>query len=141
MKGRALQERGHPTRQLRRMSEAFPQFAPTLTRGGGITWHGTLQPTAESPLYHVKISHPFDRTPVVTVVKPVIRPGAPHRYLDGSLCLYWPEEWRWTPRANLAGTLIPWTALWLYYYELWLVTEQWLGPCSPHGSRIAKEAT
>jgi hypothetical protein len=30
----------------------------------------------------------------------------------------------------IATTLIPWTALWLYYYELWLDTGKWLGPSS-----------
>ncbi len=140
MRGRLPRERDFPTRQLRGMRVAFPQFAPTLTRGGGTTWHGTLHPTAESPLYHVTITHPFDRIPAVMVVKPDIRPGAPHRYRDGSLCLYWPEEWRWTCRASLADTLVPWTVLWLYYYEIWLVTEEWLGPSAPHESGLAKEA-
>lgn len=30
----------------------------------------------------------------------------------------------------IAKTILPWTALWLYYYELWLDTGKWLGPSS-----------
>jgi hypothetical protein len=30
----------------------------------------------------------------------------------------------------IATTILPWTALWLYYYELWLDTGKWLGPSS-----------
>ena len=141
MRGRVPRERDFPTRQLRGMRQAFPQFVPTLSRGGGIMWNGTLQPTAESPLYHITIAHPFDRNPAVRVAKPAIRPASPHRYRDGSLCLYWPREWRWSPRESLADTLVPWTVFWLYYYEIWLVTEQWLGPCSPHGADLSKEAS
>ncbi len=63
-----------------------------------------------------------------------------HRYPDGSLCLYWPDEWGWTARESLAATIVPWTAFWLYYYELWLVTGEWLGPSSPHRLGTGKEA-
>ena len=27
----------------------------------------------------------------------------------------------------IANTIIPWTVEWLYYYELWLATGEWLG--------------
>lgn len=27
----------------------------------------------------------------------------------------------------LADTIIPWTVEWLYFYELWLATGEWLG--------------
>lgn len=129
-----------PIHQIRSLREAFPQFAYSHMRGGGLTWRGTLRPTTESREYTIIILHQFDRVPSVRVSSPLIHPGAPHRYADGSLCLYWPIEWRWSPRALMADTLVPWTALWLYYYEIWLVTDHWLGPSSPHGDDPAKEA-
>lgn len=136
---RSSAEHDLPTRQIRAMREAFPQFSHTPL-GGGLRWRGTLRPTAESPEYTVVITHPFDQVPSVRVGKPRLRDAAPHRYGDGSLCLYWPKEWRWTRSASLAATMVPWTALWLYYYEIWLVTGDWLGPSSPHGPGPAKEA-
>ena len=92
-----------------------------------------LQPTPESPQYRLRLLHEPHRVPRVWVVSPRLRPDAPHRYPGNhSLCLYWPKEWWWTPQKSLAETIIPWAAFWLYYYELWLVTGEWLGPTSPH---------
>jgi hypothetical protein len=32
----------------------------------------------------------------------------------------------------IATTIIPWLALWLYYYEVWLATGHWEGGGIPH---------
>jgi len=122
------------------MKAAFPQFHWRVTRAGGVEWKGALQPTPESHTYDVVILHEPDRMPLVCVERPSIRKDAWHRYRDGSLCLYWPKEWRWSPRESLAETIVPWTAFWLYYYELWCVTGEWLGPSSPHRPGTRKEA-
>ena len=122
------------------MKAAFPQFRWRVTRAGGVEWKGALQPTPESHTYDVVILHEPDRMPLVCVERPSIRKDAWHRYRDGSLCLYWPKEWRWSPRESLAETIVPWTAFWLYYYELWCVTGEWLGPSSPHRPGTRKEA-
>jgi hypothetical protein len=132
--------RDNPLGQRAAVRGTFPQFECHVTRRGGLEWRGTLQPTLESPQYCARILHEGDRTPRVFVDRPPIRRDAPHRYSDGSLCLYWPNEWGWTPRESLAETIIPWTAFWLYYYELWLATDEWLGPSSPHGLGSNKEA-
>lgn len=132
--------RENPLQQRGWVKAAFPQFHWRITREGGVEWTGTLQPTPESPEYEVRVVHEPDRTPVVYVRQPAIRRDAWHCYQDGSLCLYWPAEWRWTPRESLAATIIPWTAFWLYYYELWLLTGEWLGPSSPHQHGTKKEA-
>jgi hypothetical protein len=55
---------------------------------------------------------------------------APHRWPDGSLCLYWPKEWRWTGSESITSTIVAWTALWLEYYEIWQTLGVWLGPSS-----------
>jgi len=104
-----------------------------------VEWRGTLQPTPESAAYEVRIIHEPDQVPAVFVERPLVRKDAWHRYRDGSLCLYWSEEWRWTAGESLAQTIIPWTAFWLYYYELWLLTGEWLGPSSPHVPGTKKE--
>lgn len=133
-------ERELPIRQRASMKATFPQFGWRVTRSHGLEWNGPLQPTDESPVYHVRVVHNPNRSPKAFVVRPAIAKGAPHRYGDGSLCLYWPVEWQWKPSELLAETIIPWTALWLYYYELWLVTREWLGPSSPHNVHSPKEA-
>lgn len=68
--------------------------------------------------------------PIVRVLSPALAPDAPHVYRGGELCLYWPKEWRWYGDELIAETIVPWTASWLFYYELWLDTGKWLGPSS-----------
>lgn len=122
-----------PKRQIADMVANFPGFKWKANRKGGLVWKGVFQPTSDSPEYHVRVCHDPGFAPRVYVDSPVLPKDAPHRYPDGNLCLYWPDEWRWTPRESIAKTLLPWTALWLYYYEIWLFCGKWLGPSSPHG--------
>lgn len=51
----------------------------------------------------------------------------PHLYSNCSLCLYYPEYQEWDYSDSWAETLIPWTSLWLFYYEIWRDTGKWLG--------------
>lgn len=115
------------------MRETFPHFAYRPNRCGGVTWTGHLQPTDESRVYSVRIVHDLARPPRVFVDGCPLDARCGHLYRDGSLCLYWPKEWRWGPTQYLAESLVPWAALWLYYYEAWLASGDWLGPSSPHG--------
>ncbi len=99
-----------------------------------ITWEGRLQPTPESPVYRVRVVYGPYGDPRVFVVSPRLRSDAPHTYRDGSLCLYWHREWTWTDRASIAESIMGWIAFWLYYYEVWKVAGEWMGPESPHAS-------
>lgn len=96
------------------------------------TWRGTLQPTETSPVYAVKLVYRCPYPPQVRILSPALQHDAPHRYHDGSLCLYYPPDKSWTPMQPLSKTIISWTALWLVYYELWLQTGIWHGPEAPH---------
>jgi hypothetical protein len=31
-------------------------------------------------------------------------------------------------------TIIPWTAEWLVFYELWKISGKWMGPAALHGT-------
>lgn len=96
------------------------------------TWRGTLQPTESSPIYRVKVVYRYPRSPQVWVGSPTLQPDAPHRYKDGSLCLYYPHDGSWTPFRRISHTFVPWTALWLAFYEIWLHTSKWYGPEVSH---------
>jgi hypothetical protein len=113
------------------IQQHFPQFRFEWRNSTGI-WRGTLQPRDISQVYNVLIKYNPDFKPIVWVTKPNIKPDAPHIYKDKSLCLWWYKEWNWSPDQNIALTLVPWTALWLYYYEIWLDTGEWLAPSAPH---------
>jgi hypothetical protein len=118
-------------REVALMRVRFPSFRCQLTKGMP-TWYGTLQPTEASPCYYVRLMYRWGSPPKVWVVTPALHPNAPHRYPDKSLCLYYPKEESWTPSAGIANTIVPWTAEWLFCYELWLTTGKWWGPEAPH---------
>lgn len=117
--------------QMAAMRRHFPYF--TYRREKNVpTWCGTLQPTETSPAYVVKVSYRQPKTPKANVLSPPLQADTPHRYPDGSLCLYYPRDRSWSPARLIAETIVPWTALWLRFYELWLGTGQWYGPEAPH---------
>ena len=119
------------------MQHLFPQFQFVWKNGIGI-WKGTLQPREISPVYEIQIKYNPGLRPKVWVTKPEIRLGTNHQYNDKSLCLWWYKEWDWSPSQDISKTVVPWTALWLYYYELWSDTGDWLAPSAPHGPALMR---
>ncbi len=113
------------------MRSTWPKFA---RRGDAkrSVWHGTLQPTDVSPRYQVSIEYELWCSPKVRVVDPPLVEKPPHVYPGGILCLYHPDDWEWDGQQIIAHTIVPWTAGWLFFYELWLDTEEWLGPEAGH---------
>ncbi|MBN4003604.1 MAG: hypothetical protein HWQ58_18080 [Nostoc sp. LPT] len=107
----------------------FPGFTYKRELGAGV-WRGTLQPSPLSQKYRVAVSYKLNSYPNVKVISPALSPKAPHLWTDGTLCLYYPKESPWQRDMLIATTILPWTALWLYYYELWLDTGKWLGSSS-----------
>lgn len=111
----------------------FPQFRrrnPGQPTAG--IWEGTLQPSVESPKYVLRVVYTLNKHPCVKVISPKIREDAPHRFADGSLCLYYPDDGSWHSQAFIARTIILWAASWLYFYENWLKSGVWLGPEALH---------
>jgi hypothetical protein len=119
----------NPMQQAIAIRSTYPGFQIVRTHPA-LQVEGYLQPRALSPSYRVSILLRQPRVPEVRVLSPELQSNAPHRYKDGSLCLYWPVEWKWRDDQNVAKTLLPWAALWLYFYELWLDTGLWMGPSS-----------
>ena len=117
------------------MRRDFPGFE--YTRDNHVpTWCGCLQPGETSSVYRLRIHYRFagrrSKSPKVWAQSPTVSTDAPHRYADGSLCLYYPRERSWTPHKYISETIVPWAAMWLAFYEVWLVTGQWFGPEAPH---------
>lgn len=92
-----------------------------------------IQPTEYSKVYKVKLVGKVDSKVVnVFVINPKVEKfendkKVPHLYKDGSLCLFYPDYNEWNYTDFWAETLLPWTSLWLYYYEIWQSTGEWLG--------------
>ena len=114
--------------QIFHLRQKFPQFQ---YKGKGV-WIGTLQPTPLSPIYKIKIVELRHSFPHVYVLEPKIVKDAPHLYSDRSLCLFFPKDFSWSKKSLIAETIVPWTALWLYFYEWWLKTGFWYGESVEH---------
>jgi hypothetical protein len=115
--------------QIAQMRVAHPSLKLATWRCGEARWVGTLRPSDASVTYAVTVAYRLGERPRVFVTVPslVRRPEAeiPHRHQDGSLCLHLPDEWDST--MSIAETIVPWATLWLYHYEVWHATGEWLG--------------
>jgi hypothetical protein len=109
--------------QIFAMKAAQPDFSCSFTRRRAV-WTGVLQPTPLSQHYRVKIDYTFLRFPKVYVLEPALPEKVPHRYADGRLCLYYPSYEIWSSEYLIAHTIIPWTAHWLWWYEMWLLSDK-----------------
>lgn len=120
-------------RHPRRIDVAPP--ACRLTRDG-VAWSFDLQPTPFSASYRIIIEywHAFALPPRVWPRSPKIKlrgkDSPPHYNFDGTLCLFCPDGphgGEWTHDKAIAHTIVPWTSKWLFFYEAWLMTGEWLG--------------
>jgi hypothetical protein len=131
MAARFHQRRLSIAQQRARMQALYPGFTSTWERGL-IRWTGDLQPTDVSERYRIAVAYRLESTPKVRVLAPALRAREdgepiPHRYPEGHLCLYLTNSGEWTANDYIAETTVPWTSLWLYYYEVWHATGEWLG--------------
>jgi hypothetical protein len=113
------------------MRTLHPQFKSRLSRSA-VIWIGSITPTDGSRTYTINVEYRLNSHPSISVVDPPLRKRSdgepiPHMYEGERLCLYRPKYREWTPQDYIAETIIPWAALWLYFYEVWRATGEWLG--------------
>ncbi|WP_139070025.1 hypothetical protein [Bacillus sp. FJAT-27225] len=113
------------------MEKAFPNFQTDWKRNT-VIWTGTLKPTPLSRCYTVQIfySLTMDQPKIIVLSPPLRKRGdanIPHTYPGNKLCLFRPKKKEWTKAMLISETIIPWTSLWLYYYEMWQATGEWFG--------------
>lgn len=113
------------------MKRRFPEFSCAV-RGGVLRCDGDVQPTPLSDLYRIRLTYKLRSEPEVHVVQPILKQRSPteripHVYPGNRLCLFLPGIGEWRATDPIADTVIPWTATWLYFYEVWFATGEWLG--------------
>lgn len=74
----------------------------------------------------VEIRYEISYRPVIHVLCPKLSTWGeltrqPHTFRDGH------QAHEWNGNKLIATTIIPWTCLWLAFYETWLDTGCWLG--------------
>ena len=98
---------------------------------------GLMQPNAHCREYYFELEYGRnafnEHLPLVRIVYPIIKTDIEcHMYRSGHLCLYYKEDRSFTNDSNLYNTIIPWTAEWIVYYELYQLGHGWLGKSAPH---------
>lgn len=98
-----------------------------------LTWRFDARPGPLSRTYAVRLRYRIGSSPDVFVERPELRSLSggrcpPHLYHDPDrLCLYMPSTGEWDPMKRLDETIVPWTYLWLEYFEDWLAMDVWRG--------------
>lgn len=114
------------------MNLSCPWFHLERWDNGSASWRGPVKPSGMSESYDIRILYEMGNSPKVTVVTPELHERAdgqaiPHVYTGKRLCLYLPNSGEWSPRKLISETIVPWTSLWLFYYEIWHATGTWAG--------------
>lgn len=115
---------------LRRL---FP-FGKTSANRRCVSWFGQIAPHEYGRAYTLELLYKRNVPPIVWVRVPDLKELAgprplPHVYDQKTqeLCLYLPGRGFWGDEKPVASTIMLWACLWLYYFELWLITNEWHG--------------
>lgn len=95
----------------------------------------SMKPTQISRTYRITLIYIYGYQPFCYVISPNLIEIAnreeeiPHLYSqeNAELCLTYPNYKEWTSDKVIVDTYLPWIALWLFYYEQWLLTNEWEG--------------
>ena len=102
-------------------------------RRGRLCWRCRVRPSPLGRDYDILISYADGGSPDVIIEAPDLEALAdgrqlPHVYHDPlRLCLSLPGSGQWTPAKRIDRTIVPWTCLWLYFFEEWLASDEWKG--------------
>ena len=119
--------------QLFSLRQFFPDGKGTI-KHPVLTWEGKLRPTPLSRTYNTTVTYRVGSAPKTRVVGPSLVELADRRYIPHlysqkgqRLCLYLPGTYEWNASKFISKTIIPWALLWLFYFEEWLVSDEWKG--------------
>jgi len=119
--------------QLNALQRDFPDGKGTIQRSR-LIWAGDIQPSPLSRAYTTKVTYRLGKNPTTQVIRPSLKTLAgdrviPHLYSqeDETLCLFLPWAHEWSKSMLLSKTIIPWACTWFFYFEHWLVTNEWKG--------------
>jgi hypothetical protein len=118
-----------PAEQAYFLKLAFPGFH-VITARNELRCSGVLQPSLTSDKYTIGLEYRVPSRPRVQVLRPHLRlaPGCtklPHVFEGDDLCLHLSTDWR--PDLRISEFILPWISFWLFFYEAWLMTGEWLG--------------
>jgi hypothetical protein len=118
--------------QVSDVRRKYPQFTTNFTSHTSLKVLGALQPTSRSITYQFVLKYNLKDLPKTKIISPALIKNEkgedpPHIYPGENLCLYHPRYREFSRTDFLSDTVILWTSLWLYFYEAWHMTGEWLG--------------
>lgn len=113
---------------IRSVRERFQDWNCERFGNKMVAFRGRFSPTETSTEYDIIVLYKMCHFPQVAILEPEIREDAPHRWPDGTLCLFDTRVPEWDPSKSLGEYIFPWIAEWLLLYELWRETGVWHGP-------------
>lgn len=127
--------------QLVGLKKDFGFGESKIIGGKTLQWVGILKSSPIGDEYKVKLTYELGKSPNVFVLEPeplklaVGKTKLPHVYdhKKQRLCLFYPDWKEWNSSKSIAQTVVIWAIEWLYHYELWLITGEWLGGGTVHG--------
>lgn len=114
----------------------IPIYHKELYRGDNYFWFEfSIKPTPISEEYRILLIKFIAHNPYIYLLYPMFpkvgssRYPVPHNYNHEKqrLCLTFPSYDEWGKNVALPDAYLPWTILWLYYYEEWLYSGEWKG--------------
>jgi len=100
-------------------------------RRSELTVNATIQPTPLTNKYRFRLKYKLKNIPKLWITEPKLISRCegekiPHMYSQERPCVFHPPS-DWNSRRYLGTTVIPWLAEWLFFYEIWYATGEWLG--------------
>ncbi|GHS89769.1 hypothetical protein FACS1894201_11100 [Bacteroidia bacterium] len=132
------QNKPNPQIQVGVMQKCFPAFKHSR-KGNNVVFKGDLFIAPEITIYTISIECGVEIRPKVKVINPKLKDNAPHTYPDRSLCLYHSSNFQWDSKKLITNEIIHWTVAWIYFYEYWLQTGEWIAEEFPHSSKKKEE--
>lgn len=128
--------------QIGAVTTTWPDYDCRIERNR-LVIRGPAKPATICCVYRVRIQYTLGGAPMISVDEPQLRPRKPggkipHVYGQDRPCLYLPKAREWNPSMAIADTIVPWLYLWLFHYEVWHATGEWLGGGEHPPSRGAR---
>jgi hypothetical protein len=118
--------------QIKSIQENWPNWKCWIQNKDSLILEGDIQPTIVSPHYIARIYYKPGINPEINIIEPklILYPGKnslPHVYSKNGapLCLFFFYEFD-NRKDHLGETIIIWITWWLYFYEIWSQTGQWV---------------
>lgn len=124
--------------QEKLLNKHYPESLVKRNKEHYLNWIGKFKPTAISQVYTVLVRLQNNDLGVFVISPKKLKLFKNEKYLPHvystpkqKLCLFFGKR-EWNRSMLISDTIIPWISDWLYYYELWLITGEWLGGGTVH---------